>query len=155
MIQRNATSITLSESGNDLQGLAESIVRGSSAIPSKDVVERPAIAGRSRGGDISPPVVVSSTCPSPSAAVLPYAASAVGLAFHLIGPVWNSGWTLSGSGDLGINFSLLPLTLLLVAKDDDWSGGANRADWQWAVFANNVGIFRWVLSLQGCRMPPR
>ncbi|CAO1631490.1 unnamed protein product [Parajaminaea phylloscopi] len=142
-------SVAPSEAESDLRSLAESIMRGGSSQ-----AVAPRIANTSTTAVAAERSVrVSSSCPSPSAAVLPYAASTIGLAFCLFAsPNLHQGDVRQISSLL---LPLLPLTLLIVAKGDDWGGGANKADWQWAVFANNLGVFSvWPLLLsEGLKVP--
>ena len=38
----------------------------------------------------------------------------------------------------------LPLTLLMTTKGDRTGAGAAQDDWEWAVLANNAGVFGYV-----------
>lgn len=133
---KRSGSQTPSEAGSDLRSLAESIVRGeSSALPSQRIGRETDLSQQHAKGD---EIKVSSSCPSPSAAVLPYAAAAISLATYLFLP---SGKTYE-SDVTRVLFPLLPLTLLTVAKGDEWGGGAGKVDWEWIVLSNNVATFR-------------
>lgn len=132
---KRSGSQTPSEAGSDLRSLAESLVRGeSSALPSQRPNPEIEASQRVQGDEIK----VSSSCPSPSAAVLPYAAAAISLATYLFLPFSKT----SESDVTRVLFPLLPLTLLTVAKGDEWGGGAGKVDWEWIILSNNVGTFR-------------
>lgn len=136
-----------SEAGSDLRSFAESIVRGGPAVE-----EGPGpVQGQLKSGDEDEEEGerdddeaakgrartrtprISSSCPSPSAAVLPYVSCAIGLCIWLFSAV-----VFSPSSIL---FPLLPFTLLLVAKGDSWGGGSYSNDWDWSMLMNNVSTF--------------
>lgn len=75
---------------------------------------------------------VASTSPSPAASVLPYALLSTSLSFFLFG---------FQTHEKSILLPLLPLTLLMSVKADEWGGGAGKTDWEWAVLMNNVAMF--------------
>ena len=68
--------------------------------------------------------------------LLPYTLLSTSLAFFLLG---------FQTHEKSILLPLLPLTLLLTTKGDRTGAGAAVADWEWAVLANNVGVFGYVL----------
>lgn len=122
-----AVAAPASEAGSDLRSLAESIV----GIEGGESVHK----GHTATAIALPRV--SSSCPSPSAAVLPYVASSVSLAIWLFSPVAVATDTTTSA----VLYPLLPLTLLLSSKGDPWGGGSSANDWEWAMLANNVGVF--------------
>ena len=82
----------------------------------------------------------SSVTPSPAAELLPYTLASTSLAFFLFG---------FQTHEKSILLPLLPLTLIMTAKGDRTGAGAVAADWEWAVLANNVGMFSiWPLLLR-------
>lgn len=82
------------------------------------------------------PARPQSSSPSPAATLLPYTLLSTSLAFFLLG---------FQTHEKSILLPLLPLTLLLTTKGDRTGAGAAVADWEWAVLANNVGVFGYVL----------
>lgn len=133
-----ASSVAPSEPGSDLRSLAESMMRGGSEQPTDHPVKDAKHSTIGRRSDEARPV--SSSCPSPSAALLPYATLAI-----------TSAFALSGASDLvgptqeletsTVLLTFVPLMLLAVMKGDDWGGGSNRTDWQWAVLGSNACVF--------------
>lgn len=75
---------------------------------------------------------VASSSPSPAASVLPYALLSTSLAFFLFG---------FQTHEKSILIPLLPMTLLISVKADEWGGGAGKTDWEWAILMNNVSLF--------------
>jgi len=73
----------------------------------------------------------SATVP-PAAELLPYTLASTSLAFYL--------WGFQ-THEKSVLLPLLPLTLLLTVQGDRTGAGAAAADWEWGVFANNVGVF--------------
>lgn len=132
---KRAASVAPSDAGSDLHSLAASIVRGGVDAPSE--VGRCSSHRAAGFAEIDASRRVASSCPSPSAAILPYATLAISLAIFLCWPSSSSDAT-----SIRILFPLLPLTLLIVAKGDDWSGGSAKVEWEWAVIGNNVAAFR-------------
>ncbi|KAN0063395.1 Glucosyltransferase-like protein [Thecaphora frezii] len=96
---------------------------------SGDAVRRPASL---LPQDSAPDQAVASTLPSPAAMMLPYGLVSVSMAFFLFG---------FQTHEKSILLPLLPLTLLLGAKGDQWGGSSSATDWHWAVLGNNVGAF--------------
>lgn len=72
---------------------------------------------------------------SPAATLLPYTLLSTSLAFFLLG---------FQTHEKSILLPLLPLTLLMTTKGDRTGAGAALADWEWAVLANNAGVFGYV-----------
>lgn len=142
-----ASSVAPSDAGSDLRSFAESMIKGGSSM------SLTGMAGVGHAGDgvigggskeIGVPVGVegvrvASSCPSPSAAVIPYAFLAVALSVYLFSPPTAQG---AGAGPLKVLLPLLPLTLLMVAKGDEYAEGRNRADWAWAALGNNCAVLR-------------
>ena len=78
--------------------------------------------------------------PSPAADLLPYTLISTSMAFFLFG---------FQTHEKSILLPLLPLTLIMTARGDRTGAGAVAADWEWAVLANNVGMFSmWPLLLR-------
>lgn len=77
-------------------------------------------------------VVSASSSPSPAASVLPYALLSTSLAFFLFG---------FQTHEKSILLPLLPATLLITSKADEWGAGAGKTDWEWAVLLNNLAVF--------------
>ncbi|PWN34196.1 ALG6, ALG8 glycosyltransferase, partial [Meira miltonrushii] len=75
---------------------------------------------------------LSQAAPAPSEAVLPYALLSTSLAFFLFG---------FQTHEKSILIPLLPMTLLISVKADEWGGGAGKTDWEWAILMNNVSLF--------------
>lgn len=73
----------------------------------------------------------SATIP-PAAELLLYTLASTSLAFYL--------WGFQ-THEKSVLLPLLPLTLLLTVQGDRTGAGAAAADWEWGVFANNVGVF--------------
>ena len=93
-----------------------------------------------------PPTSIKSTSyrtsvtPSPAADLLPYTLVSTSMAFFLFG---------FQTHEKSILLPLLPLTLIMTARGDRTGAGAVAADWEWAVLANNVGMFSmWPLLLR-------
>lgn len=91
---------------------------------------RPGLSGSTRQDTA---YLVASSSPSPAASVLPYALLSTSLAFFLFG---------FQTHEKSILLPLLPMTLLMSVKADEWGGGAGKTDWEWAVLMNNVAMFR-------------
>lgn len=77
-------------------------------------------------------VATASSSPSPAASVLPYALLSTSLAFFLFG---------FQTHEKSILLPLLPVTLLISTKGDEWGAGAGKTDWEWAVLTNNLAVF--------------
>lgn len=77
-------------------------------------------------------LVLASSSPSPAASVLPYALLSTSLAFFLFG---------FQTHEKSILLPLLPATLFISTKGDEWGAGAGKTDWEWAVLFNNVAVF--------------
>jgi alpha-1,3-glucosyltransferase len=77
-------------------------------------------------------MVLASSSPSPAASVLPYALLSTSLAFFLFG---------FQTHEKSILLPLLPATLLISTKGDEWGAGAGKTDWEWAVLINNLAAF--------------
>jgi alpha-1,3-glucosyltransferase len=77
-------------------------------------------------------MVLASSSPSPAASVLPYALLSTSLAFFLFG---------FQTHEKSILLPLLPATLLISTKGDEWGAGAGKTDWEWAVLFNNLAVF--------------
>lgn len=75
---------------------------------------------------------VASSSPSPAASILPYALLSTSMAFFLFG---------FQTHEKSILLPLLPITLLISVKSDEWGGGAGKTDWEWAILMNNVALF--------------
>lgn len=147
---RSKTPGAASEAGSDLRSFAESMVRGGDSRG--DIAGAAATAAdgdddeednKQRAARQQPRV--SSSCPSPSAAVLPYVSCAVTLSIYLF-----SGVAFSSSTIL---FPLLPFTLLLVAKGDSWGGGSTSNDWEWCMLMNNACAFHLWPSIRSDGLP--
>ncbi|CAO1637556.1 unnamed protein product [Sympodiomycopsis kandeliae] len=142
----------ISEAGSDLRSFAESIVRGGTQDQKANAAQEKDIRDQGDGdeGDDGPRsgMKVSSSCPSPSAAVLPYVSSAVSLGLWLFWPGTTSGFFSST-----ILAPLLPLTLLTVCKGDSWGGGGTSSDFEWSMLANNVATFSLWTSIRSDGLP--
>ncbi|WFD23773.1 dolichyl-P-Glc:Man9GlcNAc2-PP-dolichol alpha-1,3-glucosyltransferase [Malassezia equina] len=68
----------------------------------------------------------------PATELLPYTLASTSLAFYL--------WGFQ-THEKSVLLPLLPFTLLLTVQGDRTGAGAAAADWEWGVFANNVGLF--------------
>ncbi|PKI83907.1 dolichyl-P-Glc:Man9GlcNAc2-PP-dolichol alpha-1,3-glucosyltransferase [Malassezia vespertilionis] len=126
-----------SSRGSDRRSIASgSIFAGSqSTWMAGSIAKRPA-----RRRVVSAPQRPISSSPSPAASLLPYTLVSTSLAFFLLG---------FQTHEKSILLPLLPLTLLLTTKGDRTGAGAAAADWEWAVLANNVGVFgMWPLLLR-------
>ncbi|PWN43940.1 ALG6, ALG8 glycosyltransferase [Ceraceosorus guamensis] len=75
---------------------------------------------------------VASNTPSPAASVLPYALLNTSLAFFLLG---------FQTHEKSILLPLVPLSLLITVKGDEWGGGGGKTDFEWAMLGNNVAVF--------------
>ena len=114
-----------------------SIVYGSQRPGSSAGAAGPSISGVLGTGTATangnPDRPVASTLPSPAANMLLYGLASTSMAFFLFG---------FQTHEKSILLPLLPLTLLLGAKGDQWGGGSTAADWEWVVLAQNVASFR-------------
>lgn len=90
------------------------------------------VNGRIEGSLLQPAPLTTSSSPSPAASVLPYALLSTSLAFYLFG---------FQTHEKSILLPLLPLTLLITTKGDEWGAGAGKTDWEWAILTNNVATF--------------
>ncbi|KAI3617460.1 hypothetical protein CBS9595_003369 [Malassezia furfur] len=110
-------------SGSLLAGSTSTWVAGGAPRP-RPVVPTPAAAPRAPSASLSP-----------AAALLPYTLLSTSLAFFLLG---------FQTHEKSVLLPLLPLTLLMTTKGDRTGAGAAQDDWEWAVLANNAGMFGYV-----------
>lgn len=136
-----APSAAASEAGSELTALL-SVTRGDTSLPNSSSLRFDLAEQSSKSRDrylnnssssSGPQRAIASSTPSPSALLLPYGLLSTSLTFFLFG---------FQTHEKSILIPLLPLTLLMGAKGDDWGGGANEVDWEWAVLGNNVAVFR-------------
>ena len=138
------SSVTGGGGGGSVRGEAKRRSRKTSLAGSDAGTERVSVrSGRTAGGSaIRKPVLsglpeidsrpVAAVVPAPAAAILPYAMLSVSLAFFLFGFQVH---------EKSILLPLLPLTLVLSAKGDLYTGGSGATDWEWAVMTNNLATF--------------
>lgn len=110
-------------SGSLLAGSTSTWVAGGAPRP-RPVVHAPTPAPRAPSASLSP-----------AAALLPYTLLSTSLAFFLLG---------FQTHEKSVLLPLLPLTLLMTTKGDRTGAGAAQDDWEWAVLANNAGVFGYV-----------
>ncbi|WFD27343.1 dolichyl-P-Glc:Man9GlcNAc2-PP-dolichol alpha-1,3-glucosyltransferase [Malassezia nana] len=95
--------------------------------------------GTRRSGTAASTARRTSATALPAAELLPYTLASTSLAFYL--------WGFQ-THEKSVLLPLLPLTLLLTVQGDRTGAGAAAADWEWGVFANNVGLFSLYPLLQ-------
>lgn len=134
VLRRRAPSAAASEAGSELAALLN-VTRGDTSLSNSaslrfDFSDNPQNGKANLNNPARP---IASSTPSPSALLLPYGLLSTSMTFFLFG---------FQTHEKSILIPLLPLTLLMGAKGDDWGGGANEVDWEWAVLGNNVAVFR-------------
>jgi alpha-1,3-glucosyltransferase len=128
--RRKASHVAPSETGSDLASILSG-TRGGGGGGS--TIRGSAIESKLNGhATTEKPMAVASSSPSPASSVLPYALLSTSLAFFLFG---------FQTHEKSILLPLLPITLLLTAKGDEYGGGAGKTDWEWAVLTNNLAVF--------------
>ncbi|WFD43941.1 dolichyl-P-Glc:Man9GlcNAc2-PP-dolichol alpha-1,3-glucosyltransferase [Malassezia psittaci] len=124
-----APSANESSHGSDrMSNTSQSLFAGSTSTWVASGRPRPRIS--LPGREVQPRALSASM--SPVAALLPYTLLSTSLAFFLLG---------FQTHEKSILLPLLPLTLLLTTKGDTTGAGAAQDDWEWAILANNVGVF--------------
>ncbi|UZJ56834.1 hypothetical protein CBS101457_006154 [Exobasidium rhododendri] len=126
--RRKAPHAAPSETGSDLASILSGN-RGCSGTAASTVGG--ADTTREVNMSTGTPIVASSS-PSPAASILPYALLSTSLAFFLFG---------FQTHEKSILLPLLPITLLITTKGDEYGGGAGKIDWEWAVLTNNLAVF--------------
>lgn len=122
-----------SEAGSNLDSILGSTTQSGVGGQSTSRLTTSASTSRiDRLGATSNAQTVASSSPSPAASILPYALLSTSLAFFLFG---------FQTHEKSILIPLLPMTLLISVKADEWGGGAGKTDWEWAILMNNVSLF--------------
>jgi alpha-1,3-glucosyltransferase len=128
--QVSMMSVAPSDAGSEMQSVTIAQSVRSSVFPAaQDNVD--ARASKPTSSGLAQRTMASSS-PSPAASVLPYALLSTSMAFFLFG---------FQTHEKTILLPLLPMTLLMSVKNDEWGGGAGKVDWEWAVLMNNVAVF--------------
>jgi alpha-1,3-glucosyltransferase len=121
--RRRTSHAAASEAGSDLASILSGGTRGGEGRRS---------TSRIIGTVEQPKAPIASSSPSPAASILPYALLSTSMAFFLFG---------FQTHEKSILLPLLPITLLISTKGDEWGGGAGKTDWEWAVLTNNIAVF--------------